>query len=220
MRLDVVLVQRSLLSSRHRAKHAIQTGLVRVAGRVVRQPAFEVRGDEAIEVASGADRPKAYWKLQEIDRATRLFHGVASVLDLGSSGGGFLLYAAERCERVVGVEMSREFEPLLERVKAGHPHVELVWGDAFRTPVEGTFDLLLNDLTLDVDSSLKATGLFIDQVAPEGGVLQVLKGELPAGRAEGLAAAREWFAARGFATGPPMEFGMREAYLVAKRSSI
>ncbi len=219
MRLDTLLVQRGLVSSRHRAKYVIKNDMVKVAGKVVNRPAHEVRGPETVEVAPEADRPLGYWKMEEIDGAAGLFGGAESVLDLGSSGGGFLLYAAERCSRVVGIEMSREFEPAIERVRAAHAHVEVVWGNAFEVKVEGTFDLLLNDLTLGVPVSLDAAARFADNVAPGGKMLQVVKWDRPGFREEALLRARAWMVQRGFAAAPPLDFGKRESYLVGTRAA-
>lgn len=217
MRLDALLVRHGLVSSRHRAKYAIKNKMVKVAGKVVHQPAYEVLGPEAVEVAPEADKPLGYWKMEEIDRAAGLFDGVSSVLDLGSSGGGFLLYAAERCPKVIGIEMSREFEPALERVRAAHAHVEVVWGNAFEVTVEGTFDLLLNDLTLDVPLSLAAAERFVERVAPGGKMLQVVKWDRPKFREEAVLRARAWLVQHGFATSPPVDLGKQETYLVGTR---
>lgn len=219
MRLDSLLVQRGLVSSRHRAKYAIQNDMVKIAGKVVNRPAHEVRGPEAVEVAPEANRPLGYWKMEQIDGAAGLFDGVESVLDLGSSGGGFLLYAAERCSRVVGIEMSREFEAAIEKVRAAHPGVEVVWGNAFEVKVEGAFDLLLNDLTLDVPVSLDAAARFVDNVASGGKILQAVKWDKPKFREEALLRARAWMVQRGFAAAPPLDFGKRESYLVGTRAA-
>ncbi|MEM3164591.1 MAG: S4 domain-containing protein [Halobacteria archaeon] len=219
MRLDAHLVSSGLLSSRHRAKHAIRSGMVKVAGKVVRQPAHEVRGQEAVEVTPEADKPLGYWKLGQIDEATGLFDGVSSVLDLGSSGGGFLLYAAERCPKVVGIELSREFEAAIERVREEQPHVEVVWGNAFEVKAEGTYDLLLNDLTLEIGVSLEAAARFVENLAPGGKVLQVVKWDRLKYREEALIRARAWLVQRGFATAPSMDLGKRETYLVGRRAA-
>jgi 23S rRNA (cytidine1920-2'-O)/16S rRNA (cytidine1409-2'-O)-methyltransferase len=219
MRLDALLVQRGLVTSRHRAKYAIQNGMVKVAGKVVDRPAHDVRGPETVEVAPEADKPLGYRKLEQIDDATGLFRGASSVLDLGSSGGGFLLYAAERCPKVVGIELSREFEAAIERVREEQPHVEVVWGNAFEVRVEGTYDLLLNDLTLEIGVSLEAAERFVESVALGGKVLQVVKWDKSKYREEALLRARAWLVQHGFATAPPLDLGKRETYLVGMRAS-
>ncbi|MEM4702676.1 MAG: S4 domain-containing protein, partial [Archaeoglobaceae archaeon] len=111
MRLDVLLVKRGFFKSRNRAKIAIEHGLVIVNGKVVKKPSMEVEYDAEIIVLD--DKPAGYWKLKELDEKFGIFKGDEVVLDLGSSAGGFLLYASEKAKFVYGIEFSREFEDLL-----------------------------------------------------------------------------------------------------------
>ncbi|MEM2462455.1 MAG: S4 domain-containing protein, partial [Archaeoglobaceae archaeon] len=91
MRLDVLLVRRGFFKSRNRAKIAIKKGLVIVNGAIAKKPSMEVGIDAEIKVLD--DKPLGYWKLKELDEKFRIFEGNETVLDLGSSAGGFLLYA-------------------------------------------------------------------------------------------------------------------------------
>ncbi len=175
MRLDVYLVERGYFSTRQKAKEAIKRGFVRVNGAVARKPSKDVRGDEMIEVAC-EEKPRGYWKLKEIDEAVKLFSGVRDVLDIGSSAGGFLLYSAERCELAVGLEFSREFLEQLKDVRRKAGNVEVIIGDAYSIELRGKFDLILIDVTTDVENSIRLARRFLGNLREGGKMLVVLKG--------------------------------------------
>ena len=112
-RLDVLLVRRGLFSSRQRAKEAIKRGFIVVNGKKCEKPAESVHLDAKIEVllpdsplivegsegseeASMLDVPKGFWKLKEIDERFSIIKEGDVVVDLGSSAGGFLIYASKK----------------------------------------------------------------------------------------------------------------------------
>ncbi len=177
MRLDSYLVSMGYFSSRQRAKEAIKRGYILVNGNVVKKASKDVKGNEKISVLC-EERPRGYWKLKEIDERFRLLREDFSVLDVGSSAGGFLAYCAERCSRVVGVEISEEFRKQLESVERKYRNVEVVFADAFRLELNEKFDLILLDLTLEPKDSFKALSR-VSRFLKEGGrVLFVAKGVL------------------------------------------
>ncbi len=188
MRLDVLLTKRGFFSSRQRAKECIRRGMVLVDGRIVTKPSKDVDVDAEIVVLA-KDVPRGYWKLAEIDRRFGLFSGGEVVLDLGSSAGGFLLYASERASMVYGIEVSREFEEQLRKVESARNNVRVFIADAFEFDVGSlpALDVILNDLTLPFSSSMKALGRFIPKLKRGGRILFVHKlGDREDARFEGL----------------------------------
>ncbi len=179
MRLDKLLVARGLVSSRSKAKELIKRGLVRVNGRPITKPSAEVEFSADLEVLA-EERPRGYWKLKELDERWGIFEEGQVVLDLGSSAGGFLLYASERVGergRVYGIEFSRDFEGVLRRIERERKNVKVFIEDAFKFDVSKleSLDVILSDLTLDPSSSLKATLRFVPLLRKGGYVLFVMK---------------------------------------------
>ncbi|MEM4945358.1 MAG: S4 domain-containing protein, partial [Archaeoglobaceae archaeon] len=129
MRLDLWLVKEGYFKTRNRAKIAIKQGLVRVNGVVVKKPSAEVNESYMIEVLD--DKPAGYWKLKHLDETFGIFKGDEVVLDLGSSAGGFLLYARERAKFVYGIEFSKEFEEALKELES-LGNVKIFIEDAFK----------------------------------------------------------------------------------------
>ena len=176
MRLDRLLVARGYFSTREKAKLAIRLGRVLVSGKPVRKPAKQVSPDARIEVLS-PEVPRGYWKLAELDGKWRLFRGDEVVLDLGSSAGGFLLYASERAAYVYGIEVSAEFEKELREIEASRSNVMVFMGDAFTFDVSRLpdVDMILADLTLPAEHAFKALQRFLPKLKTGGRVLFVAK---------------------------------------------
>ena len=179
MRLDKLLVIRGYFSSRSKAKEAIKRGFVIVNGRAVTKPSTEVPMDAEIEVLVD-ERPRGYWKLKELDEKWGILNEGQTVLDLGSSAGGFLLYASERVGesgKVYGIEFSREFEERLREIEKKRRNVRVFIEDAFEFDISKLepLDVILSDLTLDPISAFKATFRFLPLLKPNGKLLFVMK---------------------------------------------
>lgn len=108
MRLDQMLVTRGLAPSRARAQDLIKRGFVSVGGAVCNKPAFDVKGDSAIAVASdapgyvsrGAEKLSAALARFGFDPTGR------TALDIGASTGGFTEVLLERgARRVYAVDV-------------------------------------------------------------------------------------------------------------------
>uniref|UniRef100_A0A7C4S850 Methyltransferase domain-containing protein n=1 Tax=Geoglobus ahangari TaxID=113653 RepID=A0A7C4S850_9EURY len=175
MRIDKWLVLQGYFDSRSKAKEAVKRGLVRVNGNIVK-PSYEVKGDEKIEILESG-KPKGYFKLKELDMEWGIIKEGDVVLDLGSSAGGFLLYASEKAKRVIGIEVSREFEEELKKIEKSRNNVEVIIDDAFKidTSKLPNFDLILCDLTLEPEDSFKALQRFLDKLKDDGRILFVSK---------------------------------------------
>ena len=129
-RLDEYLVSEGYIASRSRAQHYIERGLVKVNGTVVTKKSKKVEPDSRIEITE-VDRPEGYFKLKGIQEQAGLIRPGDTVLDLGSSAGGFLIFASEIASKVVGIEYSEEFRPQLAAVMKERSNVSVIFGDAF-----------------------------------------------------------------------------------------
>jgi 23S rRNA (cytidine1920-2'-O)/16S rRNA (cytidine1409-2'-O)-methyltransferase len=176
MRLDSYLVEMGDLGSRGRAKRAIINGHVMVNGKVVIKPSYDVAYSDDIEITEGMDKPAGYWKLREIQEKTYLIKPGDRVLDIGSSAGGFLLFASEIASSVHGVEFSHHFRSELGKIAHERPNVTVGFGDVFVMPFEKEkFDVLLIDITVSPLSSIKALENALTALKCGGMLMLVLK---------------------------------------------
>lgn len=179
MRLDTYLVDMGYFSSRARAKEAIIRGNVKVGGKIVTKPSRDVSTDHSVEVVEGLDMPKGYFKLKLIQEASGIICEGDSVLDLGSSAGGFLLYASQIAEKVKGIEFSTDFHAELDRITHEHANVSVMFGDVFTLPLQeispDKVDVILSDMTLEPMDSLLALKRVLPLLREGGKLLQVIK---------------------------------------------
>lgn len=175
MRLDVLLVKKGYFKSRNRAKIAIARGLVIVDGKIAKKPSMEVSPE--VEILVIDDKPAGYWKLKDLDEKFKIFRGDEVVLDLGSSAGGFLLYASEKAKFVYGIELSREFESTLKEIEKEKRNVKVFIDNVFSFDIEKIepVDLILNDLTLEFESSMLALSRFLPKLKKGGKIFFVCK---------------------------------------------
>ncbi len=176
MRLDSFLVEIGNLGSRGRAKRAITEGHVKVNGMVIMKPSYDVAYCDFVEVTQDMDKPAGYWKLKEIQETTGIIKNGDCVLDIGSSAGGFLLFASEIASHVHGVEFSREFCTELGMIAYERPNITVEFDDVFTMTFEKEkFDVLLMDITADPLSSIKALENVLPALKSGGMLMQVLK---------------------------------------------
>ena len=176
MRLDSYLVEIGNFSSRSRAKRAITEGFVKVNGKVIIRPSYDIEYSDNVVITEGLDKPAGYWKLKEIHEKTGLFKAGDSVLDIGSSAGGFLLFAREIASHVHGIEFSREFRSELGRIAHEHPGITVESGDIFAMTFDKEkFDVVLMDITASPLSSIKALLNVLPALKKGGTLLLVLK---------------------------------------------
>jgi 23S rRNA (cytidine1920-2'-O)/16S rRNA (cytidine1409-2'-O)-methyltransferase len=176
MRLDEYLVSEGYIASRSRAQRYIERGLVKVNGVVVTKQSKKVEPGSHIEVADG-NWPEGYFKLKGIQEQSGVIHPGDVALDIGSSAGGFLIYASGIASKVIGIEYSEEFRPQLESVMKEHQNVSVVFADAFNMDVStlGTFDVILNDMTVEPSASIEILARFLPLLKEGGRAVQVLK---------------------------------------------
>lgn len=177
MRLDEYLVNEGLAVSRNRAKRLIERGTVKVDGKIVTKPSHKIEYGSAV-VIDGEDMPEGYFKLKAIQEKAGIIHEGDAVLDIGSSAGGFLMYASGIAARVVGIEFSREFEKPLAEVENEYPNVKVVFDDAFNMDIAklgGPYDVILNDMTVEPLMSIEILKRFLPLLKAHGRILQVVK---------------------------------------------
>jgi 23S rRNA (cytidine1920-2'-O)/16S rRNA (cytidine1409-2'-O)-methyltransferase len=119
-RLDVYLSYKKLVQSRSQAETLIKLGQVKVDGRVVTKPGMIV--GEHNDVRLSADEKyvsRAGLKLASVAHALKIDFDGKTVLDVGSSTGGFTDYALKHgAKKVYAVDVGTEqLHPTLRRNK-------------------------------------------------------------------------------------------------------
>jgi 23S rRNA (cytidine1920-2'-O)/16S rRNA (cytidine1409-2'-O)-methyltransferase len=214
MRLDSFLVEIGDLGSRGRAKKAIKEGHVKVNGTVIMKPSYDVAYCDLIEVTQDMDKPAGYWKLKKIQESTGILKYGDKVLDIGSSAGGFLLFASEIASNVHGVEFSREFRTELGKMAHEHPNITVEFDDVFTMTFEREkFDVLLMDITADPLSSIKALENALPALKNSGMLMQVLK--LPKKKERGQILIK--LSSLGLEIIDVLESEKKEAYVLARK---
>ena len=181
-RLDIWLVEEGKFISRQAAKRAIKAGQVLVNGKTAK-PSTRVKGQEVIEISQDAsDFPVGYTKLKQLDDKSKIDLVKAGdlVLDIGSSAGGFLSYLAEKGATAIGIEVSKVFADKLKSIVEEHPRLSIIMGDAFFiNPFdicsEKELDLLLVDVTTDLDGTLSLVERFSPLLKKGGKLVVALK---------------------------------------------
>jgi len=177
MRLDLFLFKKGFFESRMKAKEAIKRGFVKVNGNIIKKPSYEVRGDERIEIIEDI-KPKGYYKIKELDEEWNFIKTGSQILDLGSSAGGFIIYALEKNGKVIGIEISKDFEDKLREIERENENVKIYIENVFNFNVElPELDVILCDLTLEPEISFRALEKFIPMLKSDGKILFISKGK-------------------------------------------
>lgn len=222
MRLDLLLLQKGLASTRSKAQDLIRNGQVSVAGNVVTKAGAEV--PEGAEVAvAGAEHPyvsRGGLKLAAALDGFGLSVSGRRALDVGQSTGGFTHCLLMRgAASVVGVEVGHgQLAPSL----AGDPRVVLIERQDIReldpAKLGERFDLCVADLSfISLELVLPALPAFLlphaDLVLLVKPQFEVGPGEIggggivrdPAARAGALAKVEKLCSLRGFTVAGKME---------------
>ncbi|HEX8227248.1 MAG TPA: TlyA family RNA methyltransferase [Candidatus Saccharimonadales bacterium] len=123
-RLDQALDGRGLVRSRSQAESYIKLGQVKVNGRIVTKPGELVRDDDTLEVTATEQYvSRAALKLASVSELLKIRFEGATILDVGSSTGGFTDYALKHgAVRSIAVEVGTDqLHPSLH----GNPAIEL-----------------------------------------------------------------------------------------------
>jgi len=161
MRLDIYLFKSWLFSSRNQAQEAILRWDILVNWKVIRKFSYKVKVDDKVEILN-SEKPRWYWKLKLLNEKFKIFHfwKKYNILDLGSSRGGFLLYAGEYANSILWIEISKQFENDLKQIVSNFQNkgikADIWFEDIFKVDVkkvnkffEWEIDVILADLTLE-----------------------------------------------------------------------
>lgn len=108
-RLDKELQTRKLVNSRSQAESYIKLGLVRVNKKVITKSSFAVSENDALEVEGQQYVSRAALKLASIAEQFNLDFRGKTVLDVGSSTGGFTDFALQHgAVKVIAVDVGTE----------------------------------------------------------------------------------------------------------------
>ncbi len=117
-RLDVLMVQKKLVSTRSQAESWIRLGKVLVDGKVVEKAGYFVREDAVVELKAEEQYvSRAGLKLASVAKVLGVDFKDKVVLDVGSSTGGFTDYALRRgAKKVYAVDVGTDqLHPKLRR---------------------------------------------------------------------------------------------------------
>jgi 23S rRNA (cytidine1920-2'-O)/16S rRNA (cytidine1409-2'-O)-methyltransferase len=123
-RLDQALVTQGLVSTRSQAESYIKLGEVKVNRKVITKPGFAVGEADKVELTAEAQYvSRAALKLASVAEALELDFARKTVLDVGSSTGGFTDYALQHgAVAVIAIEAGKDqLHPSLQ----GHLGIEL-----------------------------------------------------------------------------------------------
>ncbi len=123
-RLDVLVAEKKLVATRSQAESHIRLGKVKVNGVVATKPGQLVNTDATLAVAAGEQYVgRAALKLKSADEVFNIDWQDKTVLDIGSSTGGFTQYALLRgAKKVIAVDVGTDqLHPSLR----GNPKIDL-----------------------------------------------------------------------------------------------
>lgn len=123
-RLDIEITKRGLAPSRSQAESWIKLGKVMVDGAIVAKPGYFVRDNAIVKLmASEQYVSRAGLKLASVARLLKLDFRGKTVLDVGSSTGGFTDYALQNgAKKVYAIDVGTE---QLHSSLRGNPAIEL-----------------------------------------------------------------------------------------------
>jgi 23S rRNA (cytidine1920-2'-O)/16S rRNA (cytidine1409-2'-O)-methyltransferase len=124
IRLDHALVKKGLVETRSQAESYIRLGQVKVGGRTIQKPGYFVSEDA--EIVFGAKQQyvsRAALKLASVSNTLGIDFRGKTVLDVGSSTGGFTDYALQHgAKKVIAVDVGTN---QLHKKLREDPRVEL-----------------------------------------------------------------------------------------------
>ena len=183
-RLDQILVERGLVASRSQAASYIRLGKVSTNGQVISKPGQLVSDSEASDIRLNVSEiyvSRAALKLASVASDLRLSFKNKTVLDVGSSTGGFSDYALKHgAAKVIAVDSgSNQLHPTL----AVNPRLKLYEKTDIRDfKPEAQVDLVLIDVSF-ISLRQILPGL-APQISSQAQVLAMVKPQFEAGLSE------------------------------------
>ena len=178
-RLDQLLVQKGLVSSRSQAESWIGLGKVTVDGRVASKSGLFVRDNADVRLTAIEQYvSRAGLKLASVARLLNVDFKSKTVLDVGSSTGGFTDYALQHgASKVIAVDVGTEqLHPSLR----GDARIELHEKTDIR---EFATDSHIDIVVIDVSFiSLRDILPSVAKIAPKAQIVAMVKPQFEAGR--------------------------------------
>ena len=195
-RLDVELVQRGIVTTRSQAENYIKLGYVQVNGKTLTRPGELVSTDNKIKLTLKEQYvSRSALKLASLADKFKLDFKNKTVLDVGSSTGGFTDYALRNgTKKVVAVDVGADqMHPILR----GDPRVELherldvrrLTLDVRKAAQDSKLEPLTSNLDIAlVDVSFISLRKVLPHIAslsrPNTQILALLKPQFEAGKSE------------------------------------
>jgi len=181
-RLDQLLVQKGLVGNRSQAGNYIKLGFVLVGGKTVTKPGQLVSAKDKIELTIEQQYvSRAALKLASVTGTLKVDFNGKTVLDAGSSTGGFTDYALKHgAKKVIAIDVGTgQMHPALR----GDPRVELHEKTDIRSFRSGqTIDIVLADLSfIGLREVLPEIAKLSNQSTQ---ILALLKPQFEAGKSE------------------------------------
>lgn len=179
-RLDQALVKQGLATTRSRAENLIKLGFVAVDGKVVLKPGFLISGNNKINLTNSENYvSRAGLKLAGVNKIFKINFKSKTVLDAGSSTGGFTDYALQNgAEKVIAVDVgTKQLHPTL----VGNKKIELHEKTDVREYIPQILpDIILADLSF---ISLRQTLPHLAKISGKNSqILVLVKPQFEAGR--------------------------------------
>jgi len=109
LRLDVYMQKHGIVSSRSQAENLIRLGKVELNGKVVRKAGQSVSPGSNVTIIDKQYVSRAAYKLASVAELFHLNFLTKTVLDVGSSTGGFTDYALQQgAAKVIAVDVGKE----------------------------------------------------------------------------------------------------------------
>jgi 23S rRNA (cytidine1920-2'-O)/16S rRNA (cytidine1409-2'-O)-methyltransferase len=181
-RLDQYLVQKSLVSTRSQAESYIKLGKVTVNGKIITKPGFSVLDIATVKLDADEQYvSRAGLKLASVARLLGLNFTDKTVLDVGSSTGGFTDYALQHgANHVVAVDVGTEqLHPSLR----GNPKIDLREKTDIRDVTGVTPDIIVIDVSfISLRDILPHIAEHLS--SPQTQIVAMVKPQFEAGRAQ------------------------------------
>jgi|JI10StandDraft_1071094.scaffolds.fasta_scaffold50873_1 23S rRNA (cytidine1920-2'-O)/16S rRNA (cytidine1409-2'-O)-methyltransferase len=179
-RLDVALAEQQMVSSRSQAESYVRLGQVKVNGRVVTKAGFLVGEEDEIRLSAEEQYVgRAALKLKSADQAFKLDWKGKTVLDVGSSTGGFTQYALQHgARKVLAVDVgTNQLHPSLRDDERIELHEKTDIRD-FKTTQQ--IDIVVGDVSF---ISLREILPSVAKLVPQGAlIVAMVKPQFEAGQ--------------------------------------
>lgn len=183
VRLDYLLVSKKLVPTRSQAESFIKLGNVLVDGKVVTKSGYFVRVDADIQLkASERYVSRAGLKLASVAQVLKLDFKDRTVLDVGSSTGGFTDYALQHgAKKVVGVDVgTNQLHPSLRVDARVELHEKTDIRDFAQREDARKFDIIVMDVSFI--SLREIIPSLVGLMSPQSILVAMVKPQFEAGR--------------------------------------